>query len=123
MAYIDLTTKNFNETLDNNEIVIIDFWAEWCGPCRQFAPIFEKVAENNPDITFGKVNTEEQQAIADQFGIRSIPTLMVSRDGIILLNQAGMLPEEAFDKLISHVKGLDMDKIREEMANDEEDDE
>ena len=122
MAYIDLTTKNFNETLDNNEIVIIDFWAEWCGPCRQFAPIFEKVAEDNPDIIFAKVNTEEQHAIADQFGIRSIPTLMVSRDGIILLNQAGMLPEEAFDKLINHVKGLDMDKIREEMAQDEEDD-
>jgi thioredoxin 1 len=98
MAYIDLTTKNFNETLDNNEIVIIDFWAEWCGSCKQFAPIFEKVAENNPDITFAKVNTEEQHAIADQFGIRSIPTLMVSRDSIILLNQAGSLPEEAFPK-------------------------
>ncbi len=122
MAYIDLTTKNFNETLDNNEIVIIDFWAEWCGPCKQFAPIFEKVAQDNPDIVFAKVNTEEQHAIADQFGIRSIPTLMVSRDGIILLNQAGMLPEEAFDKLIAHVKGLDMDKIRAEMAEEEEDD-
>ena len=122
MAYIDLTTKNFNETLDNNEIVIIDFWAEWCGPCKQFAPIFEKVAQDNPDIVFAKVNTEEQHAIADQFAIRSIPTLMVSRDGIILLNQAGMLPEEAFDKLIAHVKGLDMDKIREEMAQEEEDD-
>jgi len=123
MAYIDLTTKNFNETLDNNEIVIIDFWAEWCGPCRQFAPIFEKVAENNPDIVFAKVNTEEQSAIASQFGIYSIPTLMVSRDGIILMNQAGMLPEEAFDKLIAHVKELDMDQIRAEMAKEEEDDE
>ena len=123
MAYIDLTTKNFNETLDNNEIVIIDFWAEWCGPCRQFAPIFERVAEKYPDIVFAKVNTEEQPAIASQFGIYSIPTLMVSRDGIILMNQAGMLPEEAFDKLIAHVKELDMDQVRAEMAKEEEDDE
>ncbi len=120
MAYLDLTTKDFNETLDNNEIVIIDFWAEWCGPCKMFAPIFEKVAENNPDITFAKVNTEEQQALAAQYGIHSIPTLMVVRDGIILLNQGGMLPEEAFGKLIDHVKGLDMDQIRAEMAKDEE---
>jgi len=120
MAYIDLTTQNFNETLDNNEIVIIDFWAEWCGPCRQFAPIFEKIAEENPDITFAKVNTEEQQAIANEYNVHSIPTLMVSRDGIILLNQAGMLPEETFNKLIEHVKGLDMDQIRAEMEAEEE---
>ena len=123
MAYIDLTTKDFNETLDNNEIVIIDFWAEWCAPCKQFAPIFEKVAESNPDITFAKVNTEEQQALAGQYDITSIPSLMVVRDGIILLNQGGSLPEEAFGKLIAHVKGLDMDHVRAEMAKDEEDDE
>ena len=121
MAYIDLTTKNFNETLDNNEIVIIDFWAPWCGPCIQFGPIFEKVSDQFPDVIFAKVNTEEQQAIGTQYGITSIPTIMVVRDGIILLNQAGALPEDAFDKLISHVKGLDMDQIREEMAKDEED--
>ena len=97
MATKDLTTKDFNETLDNDEIVIIDFWAEWCGPCRQFAPIFEKVAEENPDVTFAKVNIDEQPSIANEFGIHSVPSIMVSRDGIILLNQAGMLPEEAFD--------------------------
>ncbi|MBT5934810.1 thioredoxin [Sulfurimonas sp.] len=121
MAYINLTKETFNETLDNNEIVIIDFWAEWCSPCKQFAPIFEKVAENNPDITFGKVNTEEQQALARQHNINSIPTLMVVRDGIILLNQGGMLPEAGMGDLIEHIKGLDMDKIRKEMAEDEED--
>ena len=122
MACIDLTTKDFNETLDNNEIVIIDFWASWCGPCIQFAPIFEKVSENYPDVVFAKVNTEEQQAISAQYGIQSIPTIMVVRDGIILLNQAGSLPEEAFAKLIKHVKELNMDQIREEIAKDEEDD-
>ena len=123
MACIDLTTININETLDNNEIVIVDFWASWCGPCIQFAPIFEKVSEEYPDVVFAKVNTEEQQAISAQYGIQSIPTIMVVRDGIILLNQAGSLPEEAFDKLITHVKGLDMDQIREEIAKDKEDEE
>lgn len=123
MAYTDLTTKNFNETLDSNEIVIIDFWAPWCGPCIQFGPIFEKVSEQYPDVVFAKVNTEEQTAIGTQYGITSIPTIMVVRDGIILLNQAGSLPEEAFEKLITHVKGLDMDEVRAEMAKDEEDDE
>jgi len=118
MAYIDLTTHNFNETLDNNEIVIIDFWADWCGPCIQFAPVFEKASEEFPDVIFAKVNTEEQQAIAAQYGIQSIPTVMVVRDGIILMNQAGVLPEDAFGKIIDQVKALDMDKIREEIAQE-----
>lgn len=120
MATRDLTVKDFNETLDNNEIVIVDFWAEWCGPCRAFAPIFEKVSEQYPDVVFAKVNTEEQQRLATEYNVRSIPTLLVSRQGIILLNQAGMLPEDAFEKLITHVKELDMDKIREEIATEEE---
>ena len=120
MAYIDLTTKNFNEVLDTHEIVIIDFWAEWCGPCRQFAPIFEEAAEKFPDVTFAKVNTEEQQAIAAQYGIQSIPTVMASRDGIILMNQPGTLPPEAFGQLINQIKALDMDKIREEIAAENE---
>jgi thioredoxin len=122
MATTELTTASFNETLDNNEIVIVDFWAEWCGPCKQFGPIFEKASETYPDVVFGKVNTEEQQALAAQYGIQSIPTIMVVRDGIILLNQAGMLPEDKFGDLITHVKGLDMDKIRQEIAEEEADD-
>lgn len=121
MAYIDLTTKDFNETLDKEGIVIIDFWAAWCGPCIKFAPIFEKVAELNPDVVFGKVNIDEQQAIATQYGVHSVPTIMVVRDGIILMNQGGSLPEEAFPKLIDHVKALDMDEVREEIANGEDD--
>ena len=120
MACIDLTTKNFNETLDNNEIVIVDFWAPWCGPCIQFAPTFEKVSEEFPDVVFAKVNTEEQQALGTQYGVHSIPTIMVVRDGIILLNQAGMLPEDAFGKLIDHVKGLDMDEVRKEIAQEDD---
>ncbi len=120
MACVELTTDNFNQTLDSEGIVIIDFWAEWCGPCRQFGPIFERVSDQYPDVIFGKVNTEEQHSIATQYGIMSIPTIMVVRDGIILLNQAGSLPEEAFGKMIDHVKGLDMDEIRAEIAAEDE---
>ena len=122
MPYTDLTTKNFNETIDNNEIVMIDFWAEWCGPCKKFAPIFEKAADNNTDISFAKVNTEEQQAIAKYYGVYSVPTVIVIRDGIIVINQEGMLSEAALDDLIKHVKSIDMDKVREDLDKDEEDD-
>ena len=119
MATVNLTTETFNETLDKNDIVIVDFWAEWCGPCKQFGPIFESASEEYSDVVFAKVNTEEQQALAQQFGVQSIPTIMVVRDGVILLNQAGMLPEDKFGDLIEHVKGLDMDKIRQEIAESE----
>ena len=120
MAYINLTTENFTETIESNETVIIDFWAEWCGPCQQFAPIFEKVAEDNPDITFAKVNTEEQQALAGQFAIRSIPTLIIVKEGVIILNQAGMLPEEALKDVIKQAKELDMAKVHAEIAKEAE---
>lgn len=116
--------NNFQEQVLNSEkYVLLDFWAEWCAPCKQFAPIFEKVAENNPDIVFAKVNTEEQQALAQQYNVHSIPTLMVVREGIILLNQGGSLPEAAFGDLIKHVKSIDMDETRAQIAKDEEDDE
>ncbi len=118
MAYINLTTENFNETIENNETVVIDFWAEWCGPCQQFAPIFEKVADNNPEITFAKVNTEEQRELAGQFAIRSIPTLMIVKEGVIVFNKGGMLPEEALNDVIRQAKELDMAKVHEEIANE-----
>ena len=120
MAYINLTTENFTETIETNETVIIDFWAEWCGPCQQFAPIFEQVAQNNPDITFAKVNTEEQKEIAAQFAIRSIPTLIIVKEGVLVFNQAGMLPEESFNDVIKQAKELDMAKVHEEIKNEAE---
>ncbi|MEN8304276.1 MAG: thioredoxin [Campylobacterota bacterium] len=119
MSYIDLTTTNFNETMDNKEIVFIDFWAEWCGPCKKFAPIFEKAAASNPDICFTKVNTDEQQAIAKYYAVYSVPTVIGIRDGIIVINQEGMLSEAGMDDLIKHVKSIDMDKVREELESEE----
>lgn len=114
MALVTLTEENFNQTIEENEIVIIDFWAPWCGPCKSFGPIFEKIAQNNPDITFAKVNTEEEQALAGYFQIRSIPTTMILRDQIGIFQQAGVLPEEAFIDIIGQVKALDMDMVRKE---------
>jgi len=116
MAYIEMTEANFNEIVENNDITLIDFWAEWCGPCKSFAPVFEKVAEEYTDIAFAKVNTEIEQGLAGHFQIRSIPTLMVIKEGVVVFNQAGALPEQNLKSLIEKAKELDMDKVREEIA-------
>ncbi|ABK44363.1 thioredoxin [Magnetococcus marinus MC-1] len=117
MATIDLTKDNFQETVTGDNIVIVDFWASWCGPCKAFAPIFEKVSESNPDVVFAKVNTDEQRELAMEFQIRSIPTLMIFRDNVIIFSQPGMLPEQALVELIGKAKELDMDEVRKEIAN------
>jgi thioredoxin 1 len=116
---MEVTKENFSEVIENNNIVLVDFWASWCGPCKAFAPIFEAAAEANPDITFAKINTEEQQELAASFQIRSIPTLMAFRDQIIVFSQPGMLPESAVKQLISQVRELDMDKVRKDIAEQE----
>ena len=116
MAAIDMTTESFEETITNNDIVFVDFWATWCGPCKSFAPIYESMAEKYPDIVFAKVNTEEQQELAAQFQIRSIPTLMIFREKVILFAQPGMLMEQQMEELIKQVKELDMAKVHEEIA-------
>lgn len=121
MATVELTKENFNETIAENDTVIIDFWAEWCGPCRTFAPTYEKASEEHSDVVFGKVDTEVQQELAGAFGIRSIPTLMVFRDQILLFNEAGALPPPVFEDLIGQVKALDMDDVRRQIAEQPQD--
>lgn len=116
VATLELTTENFESTLTENDIVLIDFWAEWCGPCRTFGPTFEKVSNENADIVFGKVDTEAQQALAASFNIMSIPTLMIVRDQVVVFSQAGALPEAALTDLVSQVRALDMEAIKKEIA-------
>ena len=119
MATQTITADNFESTVQENSIVVLDFWASWCGPCRNFAPIFEHASDEHADIVFGKVNTEEQQSLAEAFQIRSIPTLMVFRDQIMLYNTPGALPKTAFEELLGKVKALDMDHVRAEIARPE----
>lgn len=120
MASIEVSEKNFAETVQREGIVLLDFWASWCGPCRTFAPTFEAAAEKHTDITFGKVNTEVEQALAAAFQIRAIPTLMVLRDGVVLAQQAGALPASALESLISQVRALDMDEVHRQIKAEEE---
>ena len=122
MATMELTLENFEDTISKDGITFVDFWAEWCGPCRMFGPIFEKAAEENLDIRFGKVDTEAQQELAGMAGITSIPTLMIFRDGILLFNQPGALPAPALNDLIGKVKELNMDDVRAEIAKQESSD-
>jgi thioredoxin len=117
VATIELTQENFDQTVSDNAMVIVDFWAPWCGPCRGFAPVYEKASEAHPDVVFAKVNTDEQQVLAGNFGIRSIPTLMVFREKVILFQQAGALPGNALEQVITQAKSIDMAKVHAEVKD------
>ncbi|MDX1610449.1 MAG: thioredoxin [Halofilum sp. (in: g-proteobacteria)] len=116
MAVIELTQDNLDATIREHDIVLIDFWAEWCGPCKSFAPVFEKVAERHPDIAFGKLDIESEQAVAQQFGIRSIPTLAIFREQTLIMLEAGAMPESTLEQAVETVRGLDMEQVKAELA-------
>ncbi len=120
MATVEITSKNFAETLEQGGIVLLDWWAPWCGPCRAFGPIYERAAAQNPDIVFGKINTEEQRDLARSFSISSIPTLMIIRDKVLIYSKPGMLPDKALAGLIDQVRKLDMEQVQREATASEQ---
>lgn len=119
MPSVELTEPVFADTIENNELVILDFWAEWCGPCKAYGPVYERVSDEFPDVVFGKIDTEDQQALAGMFGIRSIPTTIAFKEGIGVFMQPGALPEQALRDLVKMLQDLDMDEVRAEMAERE----
>jgi thioredoxin 1 len=120
LSTVTATAENFRQTVTDNGIVLVDFWADWCGPCKMFAPVFEAASEKHDDIVFAKVDTEAEQQLAGEAQIRSIPTLMAFRDGILVFNQAGALPSESLEELITAVRDLDMDEVRAKLAGAEQ---